>query len=223
MWGRSRFAGWVLSGALGWLYFCSTAWFANLLMAGLESDYPARSVQNTPSAEAIVVLGGATRGETHGHRLADMNSRADRLLHAVALYKAGKAPLVLVSGGSLDWEAPEARLMADILVTMGVPSDAIFQERRSRNTWENARFSYELLAKREIESVLLVTSAFHMTRAEAAFRLQGIAVIPSATDYQLIMGPPVVSVWLPTVDDLHRSTTALREYVGAWVYGLRFS
>jgi uncharacterized SAM-binding protein YcdF (DUF218 family) len=147
-----------------------------------------------------------------------MNGQADRLLHAVSLYKAGKAPVVIVSGGSRSWEAPEAVLMAEILEEMGIPADAILQERVSRNTKENALYTGQLLAKHGLKQVLLVTSAFHMRRAETMFRLEGINLIPSATDYRVVNVPPVVPKWLPTVDDLQRTTYAIREYVGFWAY-----
>ena len=216
--GGTRSVTMLLLVAVAWLYACSTGYVADALMASLESDYPARSVSKTDGADAIVVLGGATNGATHGNRLADMNAQADRLLHAVALYKERKAPVIIVSGGSRSWEAPESALMAEILQQMGVPEEAIIEERVSRNTLENARYTRDVLAKNKLTRVLLVTSAFHMRRAETMFRLQGVEVIPSATDYQVLHAPPVVPKWLPRVEDLQRTTYAIREYVGFWVY-----
>ena len=204
--------------AVVWLYMSSTGFVADRLMASLESGYPARSVPKIERADAIVGLGGATRGATHGNRLGDMSGQGDRLLHAMSLYKAGKAPVIVVSGGSRAWEAPEAVLMSEILQAMGVSETSIIEERVSRNTLENARLTADVLQKHRLDTVLLVTSAFHMRRAEAMFRLQGVNVIPSATDYQIVNSPPVVPVWLPTVDDLQRSTYAIREYVAFLVY-----
>jgi uncharacterized SAM-binding protein YcdF (DUF218 family) len=210
----TRFAGWCAFFAFFWLYFCSTGFVADTLMSSLESDYSPRSVARTQPADAIVVLGGATNGIAFPSRPADMNAQADRLLHAAELYKAGKADKVIVVGGSRDWEAPEAVLMSQILVSMGVPGDAVIEERRSRNTRENARYAAEILQQQGLSTILLVTSAWHMRRAEAMFRMEGVALTPSATDYQIIHAPPVVPKWLPTVDDLQKTTYALREYVG---------
>ena len=78
----------------------------------------------------------------------------------------------------------------------------------------------EILQQENISSILLVTSAWHMRRAEAMFRMEGIALTPSATDYQIIHAPPVVPKWLPTVDDLQKTTYALREYIGFMVFAL---
>ncbi|MEP1473101.1 MAG: YdcF family protein [Halieaceae bacterium] len=218
LFGGTRSVTILLLVAIGWLYTCSTAYVADALMASLESEYPARTVSKVDKAEAIVVLGGATNGTTHGNRLADMNGQGDRLLHAVELYKARKAPLIILSGGSRSWEAPESVLMAEILQLMGIPEEAIIEERVSRNTLQNARYTNEVLAKNGIKRVILVTSAFHMRRAETMFRLQGIEIVPSATDYQVVHAPPVVAKWLPRVEDLQRTTYALREYIGFWVY-----
>jgi len=193
---------------------------ADAVMASLESDYPPRSVARTQTADAIVVLGGATNGVAHPSRVSDMNAQSDRLLHAAQLYKAGKASKIIVAGGSKDWEAPEAVLMSQILVAMGVPADAILEERLSRNTLENAGLTAELLRQEKLSTILLVTSAFHMRRAEAMFRMEGVELTPSATDYQIVHVPPIVPKWLPTVDDLKRTTVGLKEYVGFLVFAL---
>ncbi|MEP4486928.1 MAG: YdcF family protein [Halioglobus sp.] len=216
----TRFAGWCALLAFVWLFSSSTGFVADALMSSLESDYPPRSVERTEPADAIVVLGGATNGVAFPSRPADMNAQSDRLLHAVELYKADKAGKIIVAGGSRDWEAPEAVLMSQILVAMGVPVEAIIEERRSRNTFENARFTAEILQEENLSSVLLVTSAFHMRRAEAMFRMEGVMLIPSATDYQIVHAPPLVPKWLPTVENLQRTTLALKEYVGFLVFAL---
>ena len=81
--------------SMGWLYLCSTAWFAELMMHSLEKDQRPRAMSVLPVADAIVVLGGAVRGDTHMGTLPDLNQQADRLLYAAALYQAGKAPLLV--------------------------------------------------------------------------------------------------------------------------------
>ena len=90
-------------------------------MGQLEKDFPPVAAQSLPEADAIVLLGGAIRGEVSSETLADMSGIGDRLVFAVAAFKAGKAPLVLVTGGAREGEVPEAVLIRDILVTMGIP------------------------------------------------------------------------------------------------------
>lgn len=206
---------------VGWLYLCSTTVFADLVTDRLERQFVPRAMSVIPEADAIVLLGGATRGDTHLGSLADLNRHADRLVHAVALFKAGKAPVVLVTGGSPAGGRPEARQIKDLLVVMGVPDRRILLENVSRNTAENAAFSAQILQSREMQQILLVTSAYHMPRAKALFDAQGLDVIPAPTDYQQVVADRVVARWLPSVDALHQSTDVLHEMVGYWVYRIR--
>jgi uncharacterized SAM-binding protein YcdF (DUF218 family) len=218
---RPRAALAALVPAAAWLWLCSTAIFADALMTTLEKDYPPRAISVTPQADAIVVLGGATRGDTHMGTLGDLNQQADRLVHATELYKAQRAPLLLLTGGAQAGERPEADLMRELLMVMGVPQRAMLLERSSRTTFENAAYSAPLLQARGIRRILLVTSAFHMRRARALFEERGFEVIPAPTDYQCLVAEPLLPRWLPAVDHLARSTHALHEHAGYWIYRLQ--
>ena len=204
--------------AVGWLYMCSTALFADFLMGTLEQGFRPRAMSVMGEADAIVVLGGATRGDTHMGTLPDLNQQADRLVHAAALYKAGKAPLLVLSGGSHGDARPEAQMMRETLAVMGVPTRAMLLEGASRDTHDNALYTAVILNGKGVRKILLVTSAFHMRRAVALFEAQGFEVEPTPTDYQRLVAAPVLPRWLPTVDDLARTTIALKEHVGFWVY-----
>lgn len=218
-WRRTGYG--MLCLAWGWLYLCSTALFADFLMSVLEEDYPPRAMSAIPAVDAIVLLGGGTRGDTHMGVLADLNEHGDRLIHATGLYKAGKAPVILASGGAPRGGRPEAEQMRDILRVMGVPRSAIVLEPFSRNTHENAVYSAQLLRQRELRRVLLVTSAFHMRRAMGVFRAQGVEAIPAPTDFKRVVAEGVVPSWLPGVGNLSRSTQALHEMFGYQVYRWR--
>ncbi len=207
--------------AFAWLYVCSTALFADLLMTQLEDDYRPKAMSVLPKADAIVVLGGATRGDTHWSSMADLHTAADRITHGLALYKAGKAPLVLITGGSTTGSRPEAEQIGDYLELMGLPSSALLLERQSLDTQQNAAYSRVLLQGRGANKILLVTSAYHMGRAVPLFERAGFEVIPAPTDYQRLVGKPPVPPWLPTVDDLGRSTAAIKELVGFVYYRAR--
>jgi len=207
--------------AVAWLYLCSTAVFANYLMGTLERDFTSRAMSVIDEADAIVLLGGAMRGDTHMSTLADLNQQADRLVYATALYKAGKAPVILLTGGASPANRPEAQQMRDILVVMGVPVRDMLLENQSRNTHDNAVYSARLLKGRGMRRVLLVTSAFHMRRAQALFTAQGLEVVPAPTDFQRPVGTSVVPGWLPGVGNLGRTTHALHEIFGYWAYRWR--
>ena len=207
--------------AVAWLYLCSTALVADFLMGTLERDFRPRAMSVLGTADAIVLLGGATRGDTHLSTFPDLNAQADRLVYAAALYKAGKAPLVVLTGGAQPGARPEAQLMKEILEVMGVPGRSMLLERNSRNTYDNALYTAVVLNNKNIKRILLVTSAFHMRRAVALFEKQGFDVVPAPTDYQRLVAPRVLPGWLPSVDDLARTTIAIKEMVGFWVYRWR--
>ena len=205
--------------ATAWLYFCATELGATALLTPLEAAYPAFANEELPTAEAIVVLGGAITGESRFGQSGDFNQAADRLWRTATLYQSQKAPLVVLSGGTtLPGGLPESDLMAQKLSALGIPEAALMQEPESRTTRENAQFTQALLEGRRINHILLVTSASHMRRASAVFTAQGFIVTAVATDHQIprMVGP--VPGWLPTAERLSRSTRAIHEWFGYQVY-----
>ena len=213
------------------LMTASNVGVSNSLITSLEREYlPSK---NVPQAEAIVVLGGATRNNESPRILPDMSERGDRLLYAVKLYKDGAAPLILLTGGRIQWfkgESSEAESMAAIMEIMGVPRNAILLESRSLNTYENAVYTKEILDRRNIERVLLVTSAAHMPRSLAIFKKQGIDAIPAPADILVSDRNLVESTFstqsrilsfFPNTESLDRTTQAIKEYIGTFIYRLR--
>ena len=172
--------------------FCATEWGASGLLGPLEAAYPAFSDEELPQAEAIVVLGGGINGESRFGLGGDFNQAADRLWRGATLYRAQKAPWVVLSGGTtLSGGLPESVMMAQKWGSLGLPAAPLIQEPDSRTTRENAQYTRALLQGRGIEHILLVTSASHMRRAAAAFTSQGFIVTAVATDHQTpsIIGP----------------------------------
>lgn len=144
-------------------------------------------------ADAIVVLGGEAVG------------RPDR---AAALYRAGLAPRIIVSGDG-DCQDAAARLRAG-----GVAPDAILVECRSGNTAENAAFSSEILHAVSARSVIVVTSWWHTARARRCF-------VRSAPDMVVMMAqsgepPPVREMlrWDPDGEHVRQ------EYIKTLLYRL---
>ena len=220
--GRRRLGLAFLGSSTLWLWLCASPYVAGLLMAQLEKDYPPVSAHTLPKADAIVLLGGAIRGQVSDGTLADMSGVGDRLVFAVAAFKAGKAPLLLVTGGAPEGRVPEAALIREILVTMGIPRKKIVLETRNRVTKDSRRFLPETLDKLGVKSILLVTSAFHMPRAMLVFEPLGYIVHPAPSDYQVLLGGVVATPggFLPSVKALQRTTWAFHELIGYWYYKL---
>lgn len=224
--GRRRTAGGLLTFAFVWLWCWSTPLATKALIAPLADPYPVQRVETLPAADAIVVLGGGIQPIRGDMIYPDLSSSTDRIWHAARLYHAGKAPLIIASSGNV-WGPRKNQSKADamgmLLEALGVPDDAILIEGSSRNTRQNAVFTEKLAADRGIGRVLLVTSGWHLRRAEATFRRVGLDVIPVAIDYSSRSRRPKFRIFLfiPHVGALLSNSTFLREHLGYLVYRLR--
>jgi uncharacterized SAM-binding protein YcdF (DUF218 family) len=230
-----RNPGWqraLLALALAALWLGSNRWVALGLVRSLEWRYlPPDPI---PQAQVIVLLGGGTQSADYPRPIVEVNNAGDRVLYTAWLYRQGVAEHILLSGGNLDWspalDSPAQQMVA-LLEMMGVPEDVMWQEPDSRNTYENALFSAEILQDKGIERILLVTSAIHMPRAVRLFEAQGFEVIPLPTDYT-VTEPVWQALWqggletyvlglLPSASNLALTTNVLKEYLGMFVYNLR--
>ncbi len=223
---RQRVLGAGLSlGGLLWIWLWATPVVSDWIRLSLERQYEPIAIDALSNADAILVLGGGVEGVAAPRLSPDLNAAADRIWHAARLFHQGKAPIVILTGGRLPWHTnrdPEADGMLRFLSDLGVPEDRVLLEGRSRNTYENARETRRLLADRGMDQVLLVTSAFHMRRAQATFRAVGIQTIPAATDYEALTGGELTLLdFLPGAEALKKSSVTLKEYLGLWVYRWR--
>ena len=191
----------------------------------IERAYPPISTAATPKADAIVLLAGDVSIPIPPR--VESQIRGNRVLHASRLYKAQKAPIIFVSGGNVfhqEGVEPEAYYTKDILIELGIPESAITYEGKSRNTRENALETWRILGPKNIKTVLLVTSSFHMPRAVATFEKVGFIVIPStssASSYET--KPKVITIVenFPSLNELGRLQSVIHEYLGIAVYCYR--
>jgi uncharacterized SAM-binding protein YcdF (DUF218 family) len=215
--GALRRAGYAAGAlAVAWLWFWSTPVASGWIRGPLEDAAGERRVEALPAAPAIVVLGGAVEGPMAPWRLyPDLKAAGDRVWHAARLYRAGKAPLIVLSGGTVNpGEMPEAVAMRQFLGDLGVPASALLLESRSQTTTENAADTARLLQQRGIRTVLLVTSALHMRRARGLFERAGLQVIPAPTDYEVVHRSWRVLDVVPDTEALDGSARAIKEIVG---------
>jgi len=211
---RRRIGGVLVALSLTALWFASTSTCVCLLGLPLERNYvAAQKVESLPKADAIVVLGGGI-GKCEELEYPDMFDGADRVWHAARLWKAGKAPAVIVSGTN------DLVSTVPLLLDMGVKREAIVVDNESRNTYENSRYTERLLksAGAEDPSVLLVTSAWHMPRARGNFAKTSLKVVPAACDFSAFGTYHGTKRWydwvLPSADSLMRSSVMFKEWLG---------
>ena len=105
-----------------------------------------------------------------------------RTATAVALWKAGFAPLILFSGASSDPDSvSSAEIMKREALRQGVPEAAILVEPLSATTEENAKRTAELMTDRGLHTAILVTSPYHQRRAALLF---GRAFTPAGLTFR---------------------------------------
>jgi len=153
---------------------------SNILIGCWETP---RSATPTGHWDAIVVLGGAVDVANSTDWQIEINDSAERIVDTARLWHEGRAPLIFVSGGSGDPHFPDAReapRIKQLLEGLGIPPTAIRVEQESRNTFENAAEMRKLLDGTGVKSLVLVTSALHMPRAQAIFQKAGFGKNGSA-------------------------------------------
>ncbi|MDF0731438.1 YdcF family protein [Pseudomonas entomophila] len=184
---RPRLAATCFTLGLGGLWLMSLPLVMEETARRLETE-PALAVEQwaglAARADVIVVLGaGRERGDpAWGGQDQPTGVALERLRYAAQLARASGLP-VLTSGG-LHFGAPpsEARIMAERLqADFGVAVK--WQEEASRTTWENARFSAELLQSLGIRRVVVVTQAWHMQRSRWSFERVGFEVVPAPVGF----------------------------------------
>ncbi len=138
-------------------------------------------------AEAIVVFGAA---QYNGRPSAVLHARLD---HALALWRRGLAPVIVVTGGSQPGDRyTEATASADYLLSQGVPDSKVLREVSGHSSWQSLAAAKGFLNDRGIEDVLLVSDPFHSYRIRAIASELGLRGRPSPTRTSPIRGPAVM-------------------------------
>jgi len=203
------------------LGICGLSPASNLLIIPLEERFPQPA--DIPQVDGVIILGGAvdtivtsTRGQTalttSGERITVAARLAQRHPQAQIVHSGGEG-LLIASGTS------EAEGALPLLLSFGIAEDRLVMEDKSRNTWENAMFTRDLLDPRPGQTWLLVTSAYHMPRAMGVFRAagwEGVAAYP--VDYRT-RGWQDQNRWFSGVSQgLRRFDIATREWIGLLAY-----
>lgn len=222
---RSRLGLGLAGSGLALLYLFSTPLVAQLLLSGLQTSPVIPPAElDKQGAQAIIVLGAGRREDAGEYGMDTLNSLAlERLRYAAFIAQRTDLP-VLVSGGlAKDGHPPEAMLLMETIeAEFGVPIRWV--ESDSRTTFENARYSSQILQDSKIQRAFLVSHAWHMPRAVWSFRKFGMDVIPAPTVFaQWGDGGLIVQGFLPNARAMQKTAYAFHEYLGNLWYRLRYS
>jgi uncharacterized SAM-binding protein YcdF (DUF218 family) len=208
-------------GAFTLVLFCLSP-FSNFLLHKLEK-YPALEppvVINNEQAIVVLSAGSHPRNKEYAKEI-DGAATLQRNHYAAFLYKQVKLP-ILVSGGLFEPNVySEAAVMADTLKT-SFNVEINWQEEESMNTAENAIYSVAILKESGIDSIYLVTHAWHMARAVMMFEQEGIKVTPAPTMFSTNVDKVNWLSYIPSASALSNTRIALHEYIGILWYKLRY-
>lgn len=134
-------------------------------------------------ADTLIVLGCRLYGDVPSLLL------KYRLDKALELHKAGMAREIIVSGAMGDGETvTEAYAMKKYLVERGIPPEVIHMEDRSHNTYENLKYSKEIMDIRGFETAIIVSNDFHIFRSLILARKLNITAQGGPSEMPTIWG-----------------------------------
>jgi uncharacterized SAM-binding protein YcdF (DUF218 family) len=211
----------LLVASVALLAICGFSPLGNLLLYPLEQRFPPwDAVRGAP--DGIIVLGASMEARISAARGTPVVRNApDRIIAAAALAKRYPNARIVFSGGSgslISDDAREADFAGAVFESLGIAKSRLIMERRSRNTQENAEFSKALVAPKDGERWLLVTSAFHMPRSVGLFRKAGFAVEPYPVDWWVGGRRDLWAFSNVAVEGLERTDIAVREWIGLAAY-----
>ncbi|MEN6623967.1 MAG: YdcF family protein [Smithella sp.] len=209
----------ILGLAVLFLYGLSIAPVANYLAYSLEKDYFRVQTIKKPF-DVIIVLG---RGINYVNALNSSfasEGTAARLLHGVEiLNKYGSNYFVCAGKG--DSRMSEGEMMAQMALTLKVPNEKILIDTKSANTWEHAVELNKMFVNKNIY-VGIVTSGYHMKRAEKEFKKYFNNVVPLPASYLYSQqNKKNFLKYIPQTTTLNITSNALKEYTGSIWYGFK--
>ena len=208
------------------LYASSTFVIVDFLFEKIEGKGIKIAAKYAKPVDAIVVLSGMMVHVTSAAGLTPEWGDADRFIAGIDLYEAGKAPRLIFTKGVLPWEKglqSEGMVLKAFAQRMGVPASSISVSREAQNTAQEAAAVWDLFSPQAFHQprILLVTSAFHMPRAQRLFERQGFVVEAFPVDFKVRARALTPMDFLPDPRALRLTDVLVREWIGRFYYQLR--
>ncbi|MBN3859754.1 YdcF family protein [Neisseriaceae bacterium PsAf] len=138
----------------------------------------AKHKPNLNPADAIIVLGAAAWGERPSPVF------RNRIDYAIELYQNGLADNIIFTGGTPDKNyTSEGEVAAKWAIDKEIPAAHIFADTTSRNTYENLLHAKKIAQQNNFNTFIIVSDAYHLTRAKIISLLLGMDVQTAATPY----------------------------------------
>ncbi len=148
------------------VFLMLTALLVSWAGAALLLDQLGERIHPSGQYDAIIVAG--CRVDPDGRASPALERRT---LHAVALWRQGIAPRIVLTGGVGTFPPAEAEAAAVVARAAGVPDSALLLESASVSTEENARLGAALLQAQgiDVQRIVVVSDSYHVFRARRVF------------------------------------------------------
>ena len=196
---------------------------SNKLIAYLENDYALLDSSTIKNAEAIVVLSGMLKTvKSRNNFKYEFEEAVDRILAGIELYKNNKAPILILTRGKLPWSLgkPEGEILKDFAIKYNVAPKDILLTENVENTDQEAKSVNKILKSKN--NIILVTSAFHMPRAQKVFKAANFNVVPYPVDFQSSVKKITFMDFIPSANSFSRTSHFVREIIGRLYYSLKY-
>ena len=209
--------------ALLLLTLLSLPFVSNQLIKSLERNYSVISPNELDTADTVVVLSGMLQTIKQDSMIHyEFSEAVDRIFAGINLLKMGKAQKIILTRGKLPWSKgdSEGDYLAEFVQSQGIDPNRILLTEIVQNTNDEAKAISKMLPK--TSEVILITSAFHMPRAEKVFQNQNLKIIPYAVDFRSSAKDIDVLDFLPQANAFKDSSFYFREIIGRLYYSLRY-
>ena len=196
---------------------------SNKFIAYLEKDYQPIEIADVENVDAIVVLSGMIRviGDEENLKY-EFTDSVDRFFAGLDLFNNNKSPILILTRGKMPWSLgiAEGEYLKELAIKYGVSEENIILTDEVQNTDQEAKAIKKILT--ENAKIILVTSAFHMPRAEKVFKAANINVIPFPVDFQSSKLKTTIMDFIPSAVSLFDTSHFVREMIGRLYYNLKY-
>lgn len=226
-----RFA--AATGALAALLFLvGSTDLPGAMLRSLEREFAGVKIEQLPEADAVVLLGGGGQPSRYDVAGLHLTRAGDRLMMAVHLMRLGKAPVLVIGGGTGGLDGVmrnESDLVRDwitgwhLLDLPGQTASEIVSLGHCLDTHDEAVKVRKLAEARGWRRVLLVTSASHMRRALATFRTADVSAVPVPCNFITTVGtsPSKARFTVPRYEGMEKIAIVMHEWIGWLEYRRR--
>lgn len=202
------------------LWMVSISPFADFMMSGLESGL---AIPDRLEGDVIIVLGGSVYDASPdlSGTGAPGPDTMQRMVTGARLQRRLGVPIIISGGKVYKTSGSIANVTQRFLIDLGIPSQAVILENRSRDTYENALYCKAICDQKGFARPVLVTSGYHIKRAMLGFKKAGLNPLPF---------PCAITTWpnkqygwhsyLPKAGALATTSAALHEWIGLLYYNM---